>query len=104
MDAAVTNFWRHADRLYKALSSAWRCQCASEHWANILLQHSSLADLEFMLLFMSYSSGHQTSGNWKLRATSIKLLDPPPSDKLFTQITITTSDNGSQPSKSPLRK
>jgi hypothetical protein len=90
MDNAISQIWRHADRLYKALSRAWKCNNAHHHRAKIMLQHRvPAADLDFMLLFLCHSNGPNTDSRaWEYCSTRVKLLDPPPSNALYTTITV----------------
>jgi hypothetical protein len=54
-----------------------------------MLQHRSFANLEFVLLFLGSAL---TSGAdqvpWNMRETKVKMIDPPPSQTLYTTITI----------------
>ncbi|PSN68573.1 hypothetical protein BS50DRAFT_571825 [Corynespora cassiicola Philippines] len=91
MQSAIGSFWRHADHLYKVLSKAWCCGCAGQHLANIFLQHEALIGSEFLLLFLDDSTPANTQNRWQMRDTKIQLSDPPPTNRLFTQITILPS-------------
>lgn len=46
----LSHFWRHAQRLYEALSKAWQCDCIS-HIASLELEHRTPENLEFKVLF-----------------------------------------------------
>ena len=93
IDSAVAHFWRHTDRLYKILCQAWTCSCASNHRAKIMLQHRSFINLEFVLLFLgSASTCDANQVPWRMRETKVKMIDPPPSQTLYTAITIASAD------------
>jgi hypothetical protein len=48
---ALLNVWRHADRMYQALTNAWNCGCMSSHQAEMMLEHRTSSDGTFRFLF-----------------------------------------------------
>lgn len=56
MEAALCNFWRHADKLYKALCTAWKCECLDQHSTHLELQpRLSASDQEVRLLLSTHT-------------------------------------------------
>ena len=71
----LKQFWRHAGTLYKLLSKAFNCQCRDSHHVDLQLQHRTVPDIEFNIMFIfSLISGHERPWSW--RDTKIKMLKP----------------------------
>lgn len=77
----IGDFWRHAERLYTALSKAWQCGCLS-HIANLGLEHRLTDKLEFDVFF------NLSSAN--LRLTKIKVVENSVESNQHTTPTQTT--------------
>lgn len=76
VNSAVISFWNYADRLYKALATAWNCSCTGDHIAKIMLQHRTTANVEFILLLSHGIKGSNAeSSTWAPHETKIKVLD-----------------------------
>jgi adenylosuccinate lyase len=69
MSRKINEFWRHAKRLYEALSKAWECGGTS-HVANLQLQHRISDKVEFDVLFMLGA----TPTHRKWQETRIKMI------------------------------
>jgi hypothetical protein len=56
IDTAICSFWLQARKLFKALVSAWGCQCKAKHTTKLLLQHQTTKQPEFYLTFTTFQS------------------------------------------------
>ena len=73
--SVLKQFWRHASTVYKLLHRAFKCDCRSSHNLSLRLQHRTVPDIEFHVMFMfSMLVGHE--GPWKWRDTKIKWVKP----------------------------
>jgi hypothetical protein len=52
MSTAVSNIWRQADRLYEVLFKTWSYACDNQYGTNVFLEHPTVTDLQFTLLFI----------------------------------------------------
>ncbi|KAI0845026.1 hypothetical protein F5Y00DRAFT_273403 [Daldinia vernicosa] len=50
-DSALCNFWIQADAFFKALASAWSCNCHDPHMVKLLLEHRTSKEKKFNVLF-----------------------------------------------------
>ncbi|KAI0528221.1 hypothetical protein F5B22DRAFT_27092 [Xylaria bambusicola] len=56
VEAALLDFWRHADTLYKALLTAWKCDCPDRHLAHLELRpRLSGSDQEVRLVLSTHT-------------------------------------------------
>ncbi|KAI1418943.1 hypothetical protein F5Y12DRAFT_795714 [Xylaria sp. FL1777] len=70
MEAALCNFWRHADKLYKALFTAWKCECPDRHSSHFELQpRLNSSDQEIRLVL----STHTRNGEWSTLPVIVKI-------------------------------
>ncbi|KAI0886875.1 uncharacterized protein GGS22DRAFT_118772 [Annulohypoxylon maeteangense] len=62
----LCNTWIHANALFKAMSSAWKCCCTGQHPTELLLQHRTTNKNEFNMLFVQKSAS-----NWHIQSALI---------------------------------
>ncbi|KAF2426311.1 hypothetical protein EJ08DRAFT_378173 [Tothia fuscella] len=73
-DAALTEFWRHACKLYALISRSWGCQCGPSHCVNFLLRQRTSTDSDFNIAFLfSRSNGH-SSPHWNWQEAHIRVI------------------------------
>ena len=73
--AAMNEFWRHADGLYKALSESWDCTCKRHHRARLVLQHRASSEKEFKLLLFHGSPTPDPTTNTKWDHHCLKIVE-----------------------------
>ncbi|KPM38172.1 hypothetical protein AK830_g8421 [Neonectria ditissima] len=66
IDAAICGFFVHANRLFRALTSAWNCYCQQQHCVRLLLQHRTNKKSEFEVVFAK-----SLPSSWEVRKTRI---------------------------------
>lgn len=105
IDAAVCSFFIRANKLFRALSSAWKCCCQQQHCVHLLLRHRTDKKSEFEIMFAKAS---QTS--WDISQTriiegdDITIEDPKQlTESTRTSIITTPAHRDKQPIKSALR-
>ncbi|KAI0867255.1 hypothetical protein GGS24DRAFT_486219 [Hypoxylon argillaceum] len=76
-EGALSNFWRHAEKLYKALLTAWKCECPFRHSADLELQPGlSGSDREIREVRLVLST-HTRNGIWSTLPVIIKIEKEP---------------------------
>ncbi|XXH01471.1 hypothetical protein Hte_007831 [Hypoxylon texense] len=66
IDSAICNFWKNANRLFEALTAAWRCSCQCQHSTRLLLQHRDTKMPEFNVFF-----ARSEDSRWRIQETKI---------------------------------
>ncbi|KAB5577924.1 hypothetical protein GE09DRAFT_1087838 [Coniochaeta sp. 2T2.1] len=66
IDVAICKFWIQARKVWKALSTVWKCQCP-QHEARLLLQHRTTKRFEVQIMFTKLSPSSQ----WEICKTRI---------------------------------
>lgn len=76
-EGALSNFWRHAEKLYKALLTAWKCECPFRHSADLELQPGlSGSDREIREVRLVLST-HTRNGIWSTLPVIVKIEKEP---------------------------
>lgn len=67
LDFTFRKVSRESDFLFKAIQKAWQCSCQQHHLANLRLEHRTLPEICFEIIFMSASpvSRVKTPWSWK---------------------------------------
>ncbi|KAK3991453.1 hypothetical protein QBC44DRAFT_392949 [Cladorrhinum sp. PSN332] len=74
--SAMCGFWKHADRLYRALCRAWNCSCWEQHHAHLLLQDEPPVQPSFQLCFSSTSPNRPLKPiSWPCLHTRVEVQD-----------------------------
>lgn len=106
IDTAICSFFIQANKLFRALASAWNCYCHQQHCVQLLLEHRTDKKSEFEVVFAK-----SLPSSWEVRQTRIvegKLVStaeqPPQAKKPSPMATLPPSDlKAKQPLKSALR-
>lgn len=74
----MLQYWRHAERVYSLLKSAWGCACQDTHHAQLWLQHRSSPTFEFCLCVL-FSLRPTVQCAWKEHMLKVEKLQRSPS-------------------------
>jgi hypothetical protein len=86
----LMQFWRHATSVFKLVKEAFTCRCSSLHHVNLRLEHRSIPEVRFNLLFLFDRRDLLSSASpWSQMETRVSLLE---TDMVPLQITRSVSD------------
>lgn len=75
LTTAMSKFWNHAEKLYRALAVAWSCSCRDHHRARLMLQHRTSTNRDFRL---HLEGGVQEATMWPLCSVLFHTVDSLP--------------------------
>lgn len=64
LEALFKKAWKKSNLLFKTLQRAWNCQCQDYHFANLRLEHRTLAEICFEIILVSVTSPCQAKIPW----------------------------------------
>jgi hypothetical protein len=86
-------FWTHASRVFQLLAESWRCDCASRHYGNLMLEQRISAEVRFQLMFVyDKQKSEQHTQSWSWIDTQIHLSDISFTDSQKVPVIIVSSD------------
>ncbi|KAJ4294169.1 hypothetical protein N0V90_007859 [Kalmusia sp. IMI 367209] len=67
LEKTFRKVWKKSDLLFKAIHKSWKCSCRQYHFANLRLEHRTLAEVYFEMILMSLAPSSQSDTLWSWR-------------------------------------
>lgn len=67
LETVFKKAWKKSDLLFKALQKAWQCSCQEYHFANLRLEHRTLPEICFEVIFTFVAPSSQANAAWSWR-------------------------------------